>query len=267
MRVAVIVMTIVLYSLTAFAEGDTPAITRHYGNSLLKLTETGLFGVELMIKGEQPKVGMNAADIILHDRNDRDVPGAEITVTPWMSSMGHGVFEKPVVTERGGGLYTVEDIRFSMEGPWELKIAVKKNDESDRVTFEFPDIKGEHEHAVTHAPADLDLSATRLSDRHIFKVTYGSKLEPIVINRIHSWGLRVETTDGRPVSGAKITVGGNMPEHGHGLPTAPEMIRELGGGGYLIGGMKFSMPGWWVIEFHIKTGDSEDTVHFNLLLR
>jgi hypothetical protein len=269
MRVAVIVMTIVLSSLTAFADGDNPAITKHYAGSLLKVTEKGLFGVELMIKGEQPKVGTNAADIILHDRNDRDVPGAEITVTPWMPSMGHGVFEKPVVTERGGGLYSVENIHFIMEGPWELKIAVRKDDQSDMVTFEFPDVKGELEHHMMHAPApaDLDLSTTSLSAHHVFRISYASKLEPIVINKIHSWELKVETPDGSPVSGAEITVGGDMPQHGHGLPTEPEVVQELGAGSYLIGGMKFSMPGWWVLDFHVKAGDKEDTVHFNLLLK
>jgi hypothetical protein len=45
------------------------------------------------------------------------------------------------------------------------------------------------------------------------------------------------------------------------------VVRELGAGSYLIGGMKFSMPGWWIIEFRVKAGDKEDTVTFNLLLK
>jgi hypothetical protein len=31
--------------------------------------------------------------------------------------------------------------------------------------------------------------------------------------------------------------------------------------------MKFSMPGWWVVTFDIKSGSSADTVTFNLRLQ
>jgi hypothetical protein len=268
MRVALIAITIILSALTA-SGGEKPAITKHYADSLLQFTERGLFGVELLIKGAHPKVGTNTMQIILHDKYDGDVPGAEITVTPWMPSLGHGVFERPVVTERGGGLYTIDNIQFDMGGLWELMIGVKKDDQSDRVTFEFPGVKGDHGHAMMHAPAvaDLDFSTTRLSARSVFKASYASKVEPIGINRIHSWELKVETSDGRPVTGAEIGVDGDMPEHGHGLPTKPEVVQELGAGSYLIGGMKFSMPGWWIIEFRVRAGDKEDTVTFNLLLK
>ncbi len=84
--------------------------TKHYANSLFKVTEHGLFSVEMLIIGNELKVGPNAMDIIVHDKNDHDVMGAEVTVTPWMPAMGHGTMEKPVVTERGGGLYGVENV-------------------------------------------------------------------------------------------------------------------------------------------------------------
>ncbi len=58
-----------------------------------------------------------------------------------------------------------------------------------------------------------------------------------------------------------------MPQHGHGLPTEPEVTQELGDGYYIVEGMKFSMPGWWIINFHIKTQDDEDSVTFNLYLK
>jgi hypothetical protein len=58
-----------------------------------------------------------------------------------------------------------------------------------------------------------------------------------------------------------------MPEHGHGLPTEPEVNDETAPGVYLVEGMKFSMPGWWVVTFHVKSGSSEDSVTFNLRLK
>ena len=116
-------------------------------------------------------------------------------------------------------------------------------------------------------PSNLDLSTTRLSAHKLFKVSFTSTLNPVVIDRMHSWELKVETPDGQPVTGAQITIDGGMPRHGHGLPTEPAVTQELGDGRYLVGGMRFSMPGWWVVNFHIKAKDKEDTVTFNLLLR
>jgi uncharacterized lipoprotein YmbA len=116
-------------------------------------------------------------------------------------------------------------------------------------------------------PANLDIAAMRVSDQGQFRASYTSAVDPVKINEIHSWTLHVETLDGRPTSNAEITVDGDMPGHGHGLPTRPQVTRELGNGDYLVEGLRFSMPGWWVINFHIKAGDQQDRVTFNLLLR
>jgi hypothetical protein len=64
-----------------------------------------------------------------------------------------------------------------------------------------------------------------------------------------------------------IMVSGDMPEHGHGLPTEPEVTEEIEPGVYLLEGMKFSMPGWWEVKLHIKAGTREDSVTFNLQLQ
>ncbi|HET9539438.1 MAG TPA: FixH family protein, partial [Candidatus Limnocylindria bacterium] len=52
------------------------------------------------------------------------------------------------------------------------------------------------------------------------------------INMVHQWILHIVTADGTPVEGATITVGGDMPAHGHGMPTQPEVTADLGGGDY-----------------------------------
>jgi hypothetical protein len=243
--------------------------TKHYEESLFKVTEKGLFSVEMIIKGKELKTGVNTLDVIVHDKDDKDVVGAEVSVSPWMPDMGHGVFEKPVITERGGGLYSAGNVILIMGGHWELRVQVKKDGLEDKATFDFPDVKvgGEHEMTGATSPSDLDLSTTRFSAHKIFKVSFRSKLDPVVINKIHSWELSVETPEGVPVSDAKISIDGGMPQHGHGLPTQPEVEQEPGSGTYLVGGVKFSMPGWWVVNFHIKAENKEDTVTFNLLVK
>lgn len=243
--------------------------TQHYDNSLFQITEKGLFSVEMVVKEHGLKTGMNELDIIIHDKNDRDVIGAGVTVTPWMPEMGHGVFDAPVVTEKGGGLYTVENIILIMSGHWELRVSVKQDEREDKAVFDFPDVKIDrgHEHKTVQPPADLDVSTSRSSDRKIFNVSYQSNLDPIPLNKIHAWTFTLETADGKPVENAAISVDGDMPEHGHGLPTQPEVTEHLGGGKYLVEGMKFSMPGWWIIHFAVAAGTGEDTATFNLFLR
>jgi hypothetical protein len=109
---AYISVTIILLLISCgIARAEHPhdeKYTRHYEDSMFKIADNGLFSVEMVIKGKEPVAGMNTADLIIHDREDNDATGAEITVTPWMPDMGHGVFEKPVVSEKGGGLGSPE---------------------------------------------------------------------------------------------------------------------------------------------------------------
>jgi hypothetical protein len=116
------------------------------------------------------------------------------------------------------------------------------------------------------APADLDRSTTRPSEQGRYQVSYTPRDGPITLNTLHSWTLRVTTPSGEPVSDAHITVDGGMPQHGHGLPTQPQVSGQLGDGAYLVEGLKFQMPGWWVVDITVEAGGTRDTVRFNLLL-
>jgi hypothetical protein len=116
------------------------------------------------------------------------------------------------------------------------------------------------------APEGLDTSTDRMTDEGLFHVSISSNLEPLVLNEIHSWTVHVETADGQPVENAQISVDGGMPEHNHGFPTTPEITEELGGGDYLLEGVKFSMAGWWELKLNIDDGDQADRITFNLVL-
>jgi hypothetical protein len=116
-------------------------------------------------------------------------------------------------------------------------------------------------------PSDLDYSTTRSSDNGLFNVSYGASTGTVPINQIHQWTLHVERGDGAPVENATIVVDGDMPQHGHGLPTKPRVTQNLGNGNYLVDGMKFQMGGWWLMEFTITAGDQTDVVHFNMMLK
>ncbi len=120
---------------------------------------------------------------------------------------------------------------------------------------------------MNYVPADLDLSTTRPSNHGVYQVSYTPRRTPIVINQIHAWTIHVATPDGQPVADATITVDGDMPQHGHGLPTRPQVTKQLGNGDYLVEGMKFQMGGWWVVDFTIDRAGQHDTVRFNMILK
>jgi hypothetical protein len=116
-------------------------------------------------------------------------------------------------------------------------------------------------------PNDLDYSTTRVSDNGTFKVSYTASTGTVPVNQIHQWTLHVEAADGRPVEDATIGVDGDMPQHGHGLPTQPRITKNLSNGDYLVDGMKFQMGGWWLMDFAITANGESDAVHFNMMLK
>jgi len=248
--------------------GAHDPLTKHYGDTLFKITDNSKYGVEILLPDQKVEMGVNKIDLIIHDMKDRDVTGARITVTPWMPSMEHGVSEKPLINERADGLYSVANVVFSMTGNWELRVRITEGSSTDTVTIALPPVG-----AMGHSPSmkapdtsRIDTAMEKVSGSRLFNVSYSSLIEPVPVNRYHSWNLQVTTADGKPVRGARMLVVGDMPEHGHGFPTEPEITAGKKDGLYLIEGLKFSMPGWWVVTFHIAAGEMRDHVSFNLLL-
>jgi hypothetical protein len=114
--------------------------------------------------------------------------------------------------------------------------------------------------------SELNTDTTRTTNNGAFVVSFKSELDPIAIGSMHSWILHVETADGQPVEGATILVDGGMPDHGHGLPTSPQVTQDLGDGDYLVEGLRFQMGGWWEVKFNITADGVEDNVTFNIVL-
>ena len=116
------------------------------------------------------------------------------------------------------------------------------------------------------APPNLDLSLTRPSVANKYVVTLQPPATPAAINQLHSWQVKLASSAGAPIAQAQITVDGGMPQHGHGLPTRPQVTQELPSGIYLIEGMKFSMTGWWEIKLAIDGPEGADKVTFNTVV-
>ena len=104
------------------------------------------------------------------------------------------------------------------------------------------------------------------SEHGIFVGSWSSDPQIPPINVVHEWVLNIETPDGQPVVGAAVSVDGDMPAHGHGLPTRPQVTADLGGGDYRVEGMSFQMGGFWVVDVTITAGGLTDRIHFELEL-
>ncbi|HJR79409.1 MAG TPA: FixH family protein [Anaerolineales bacterium] len=118
----------------------------------------------------------------------------------------------------------------------------------------------------SNLPSELDYSTMRNSNNDLYRVSYHASTDSVPVNQMHQWTLHVETLDGQPVENAAITVDGDMPQHGHGLPTRPQVTQYLGNGDYLVEGVKFQMGGWWVMDFTITAAGQTDVVRFNMVL-
>jgi len=110
------------------------------------------------------------------------------------------------------------------------------------------------------------------SDAGHFQVSFRGESQPIVINKIHNWVLHVTDAEGNAIGNATITVNGGMPDHNHGLPTAPVVTRIVAedagneDGYFKVEGMRFHMRGYWEIRVLIDIGSERDSVTIPLQL-
>jgi protein SCO1 len=143
MKLVVVFLCLLFCSPAAFAAGQNPAgpnpqaQTGQQAMGLFQKSDKGTFNLEMTVRGNRLKNGPNALDIKVRDLSGKEVRGAELTVTPWMPQMGHGVWEKPVVTEQAGGNYHVENVTIIMSGRWDLKVTVRQGAQEDRAIFAF----------------------------------------------------------------------------------------------------------------------------------
>lgn len=98
------------------------------------------------------------------------------------------------------------------------------------------------------------------------EITIYSSLTPLEINKIHSWILVLRDDSGEPIENAEIIINGGMPEHDHGLPTAPQVTRQLEAGRYLVEGVRFHMPGLWQIFIDLDVAGEQSTAVIDLEL-
>lgn len=121
-------------------------------------------------------------------------------------------------------------------------------------------------HGFVKAPAPSEFG---LGPRASFGGAFTATIEPeapLKVGKLQTVHVRITNAAGEPVGGARITIDGGMPQHGHGLPTRPRVTASDGDGMYTIEGLRFNMGGWWELRFGIASAGATDSVTFNVKL-
>lgn len=121
-------------------------------------------------------------------------------------------------------------------------------------------------HGGAQVPAASEFGlGPRTSSQGLYTATLlpAESLRP---RKLQTVQVALKDAKGQAVDGASITVDGGMPQHGHGLPTQPRVTKALGGGVYVVEGVRFNMGGWWEFKLAIAGNAGTDTVTFNLAL-
>jgi len=253
------------------------AFSPHYEDSYFAVGENCEISAELLAGSSGIRKGSNDLQAILHNRMDQDVTGATLEFF-LLGPEGEEKQLSPSIREERGGLYSVNDLRIQNIEGQTLVLEMERNTVSDRVLFDLQNMTrtskeagAGHTHEVMHdareIPEDLDTSRKVQSQKGRFTVSYSIKdREEIPIGDFHSWKLHIEDNEsGETVNRALIAINGDMPRHGHGLPSNPEAA-FLGNGNYRLDGLKFHMPGWWQLVLTISTADKYDRAVFNFIL-
>jgi len=253
------------------------AFSPHYKDSYFAVGENCEISAEILAGASGIQEGANDIQVILHNRMDQDVTGA--TLRFFLRGMdGDEKRLSPDVREERGGLYSVNDLRISSTKGKTLVVEMEKNTVMDRVPFNLEEMSrtgqeavAGHTHSVMHGmkeiPEDLDTSRKVTTQKGLYTVSYTiPEMNDIPLAEFHSWEVHIEDAEtGDPVRRALLAINGDMPQHGHGLPTNPE-ASFLGNGNYRIDGFKFHMPGWWQVVITISTMNEFDRAVFNFIL-
>lgn len=127
------------YAYGDIGESGKRTFTKHFKGSLFDISSKANYSVEILLDEKEYPIGKDVVGIVIHNANDEDVTGAEISVDYRNPDTGENLSPLLDIKEKGGGLYTVAHLDLAKEGRRKLTIRVKKGSIEDSVQFVFPD--------------------------------------------------------------------------------------------------------------------------------
>jgi hypothetical protein len=79
--------------------------------------------IDVRTSPQPPEVGMQSAQLVITDSaTGKPVSDLSMAVVPWMPAMGHGTSIVPTVSNKGAGVYQIDQLSLFMPGEWELRL-------------------------------------------------------------------------------------------------------------------------------------------------
>jgi hypothetical protein len=113
-------------------------------------------------------------------------------------------------------------------------------------------------HAESAALIEAQIEGkNRLTDTGMYRV-YTHPPSRIDMNRYQTWGIYIEDAAGNALDGVSLKVNADMPAHGHGLLSNPQIKPGSAPGRYRVEGLRFHMPGYWEIRLQMRYLGKQD---------
>lgn len=119
---------------------------------------------------------------------------------------------------------------------------------------------------IAEPPAAAPSTWSGSTDDGLYRLALAPRDGPALIGEFQDWVVEVRDAGGVAQHPVRVFIDGGMPEHGHGLPTRPQVGEHLGDGRYLVEGMRFNMAGTWVMQISVEGPAGRDSARLELAL-
>lgn len=113
--------------------------------------------------------------------------------------------------------------------------------------------------------ASLHWQASQASTKNLYQANMDCETMPEA-GPFQDCTISFTDLSGNAINPEQTLIDGGMPLHGHGLPTAPVLTALDKAGTYRIDGLKYNMPGAWLLGFKIKAAQGEDKIIFDFVV-
>ena len=112
-------------------------------------------------------------------------------------------------------------------------------------------------------PTPAPWGARRSTVNQHYQVALSTLPDPVVRGELFSVQAVVTGLDAAPVVDAKVVIDARMPQHGHGMMTAPRPVEgDHAGGVYRSDGFTFHMAGEWTLTVDVDGPAGPDRTQF-----
>ncbi|MDP2279397.1 MAG: hypothetical protein Q8K51_14365, partial [Nitrospirota bacterium] len=73
---------------SAFAHGKKAKPLPHFAEGITKVSDNGLFSIEIVLEPAKPRIGKNKVRVYLHDAEGNDLEGAKVELEVWNKDRG-----------------------------------------------------------------------------------------------------------------------------------------------------------------------------------